>query len=100
MNQIKFSHEYWKHPEPLPFLAELLQVFIIDSKLLKPKFITYDTQYNSTDCYPLPSGKLIVLLLRDTKHGHLFTTIRRHMEQKYEYYFTHCGEVFEMVMSE
>lgn len=88
MAKIKFSHNYLKMPIQTE-CAKLLQIFIVDKNELSRTFIKYDTQYMENGCpkeYPLPNGKLIVLLFDDEDNNCIFTTIRRWTQQKEEYY--------------
>jgi len=94
MRKIKFSHEYTKMPEDFEESA-LLEVFTTDRSDLCPEFVEYDTAIVNAGNYPLPKGKLLVLLLQ-TKHFELWTTIRRWTAEKEQYYrglrgeFIHC----------
>ena len=100
MNKISFSHCYLKFPESR--VATLLQVFVVDFKDLTEAFKKYDTEYwkqasgespTTLERYPLPEGKLLVLLLQAEK---LFTTIRRWTPQKEKYYKSQEGLQFKI----
>ena len=105
--QIKFSHNYPKlwHQKK----AELLAVRIIDAQAVQinQDLIEYDTGFETVDdfmdiqkdYYQLPKqGKLIQLIFIGDKDIP-FCTLRRHTEQKYQYYFSCIGEVFEVVLT-
>ena len=105
MKQIKFSHIYFKMPKGDK--ADLIQIFVVDKKELSEIFLDYDTTYseytddNKTGIatvghYPLPNGKLIVLLLNT--NGKVWTTIRRWTPEKEKYYRECIGETFEIVV--
>ena len=105
MNKIKFSHEYCKMPIPLPPKehidhAKLLEVFISDKKELHESFINYDTRiktdYRKKEYYPLPNGKLIILLL--CTDVEIWTTIRRWTPEKEKYYRSIRGQNVEIVI--
>lgn len=96
MPTIKFSHEYDKLPIA-DLSACLLDVLVIDRKELHESFIEYDTRYlewvyvghiriPKVKNYPLPSGKVLVLLLLSKNQKRLFTTIRRWTPEKEKYY--------------
>ena len=98
--KIKFSYEYTKMPEFLSDNfneAELLAVFFGDRNDLHKDFVEYDTEYwenGEKGNYPLPQGKLLILLLKtDTI---LWTTIRRWTPQKEKYYRSNVGEIFKI----
>lgn len=101
MKTIKFSNMYPKLPD-ITDRAKLLQCFLIDRDEISPAFLDYDTKYFDVDeyrdkFYPLPKGKLIVLLflaIEDT----VFTTIRRYTPSKYDYYKGCEGKDFKIDM--
>lgn len=107
MKTIKFSNEYNKMfnnvAEAVPKTALLLEVFLVDSKDLHPRFIEYDTAFtdpvtNKIGYYKLPKGKVIVLLLRSAKFegSMIWTTIRRYTPNKYDYYRKLRWEMFKI----
>ena len=101
MNEIKFSHRYYKMPLPLPFKAKLLHVFITNTKFIHKDFMDYDTAYFhpvkfDRAFYELPKGTILVLLLL-SEDKKLFTTIRRYTPQKWNYYNGKRGEIFDCV---
>jgi len=100
---IKFSHRYSKIPEGIETKQTiLLQVFKATKEELSKEFINYDTCFSvfmkqimkqnlyhdyyeeSSSYYPLPSGKLLVLLL--LTEGKLWTTVREWTVAKEKYY--------------
>ncbi len=93
MNVIKFSHEYEKMPGD-KIDTILLEVFITDN--ISERFKIYDTlikgknPFYSNSYYPLPKGKVIVLLLYSDSQ--LWTTIRRWTLEKEKYYRRLRGE--------
>ena len=98
MNRIKFSHKYLKMPEDHN-PSTLIQVFKVNFGALSDQFIEYDTLTTNSKHYNLPCGDLLLLLLL-TNTGQLWTTIRRHTWDKYEYYQTKVGEQFEILIKE
>lgn len=117
MNEIKFSHEYYKMPfeDWIPntkLTADVLEVLISERKELSKEFIEYDTAF--CECvakeekkyhkgyYPLPNGKLLILLLVTTNSSgkHLWTTIRRWTPEKERYYKSLRGKEVEIVFKD
>ncbi len=92
MRVIKFSHFYSKAP-PGYSKSKLLEVFITDRDDLHSEFVEYDTAINGGGNYPLPSGKLIVLLLQASQLMRLWTTTRRWTPEKERYYRGLRGEI-------
>ena len=103
MPKIKFSQLYDKlctiRDDPIK-TAWLLGVYEIHLEDQHPLFIAYDTD----DIYKLPSkGKYLMLLfLKPQEEGmpatNLFTTLRRHTLQKYNYYRKLVGQEFKIVL--
>lgn len=99
MNQIKFSYEYWKLGElQHRDMVTLMQAFVADKKDLSQVFIEYDTHKVKGGFYPLPNGKLIVLLFGGSET--VFTTIRRWTPEKEKYYKSSMGELFEIIIEQ
>ncbi len=107
VNKLKFSHKYQKmfysviESEFIPKIATLIEVFVVDSKDLHPRFVEYDTIYwdeekNNWAYYKLPKGKVLVLLLKT--NNMIWTTIRRFTPKKYEYYKKKRWEDFVIVI--
>lgn len=100
---IKFSHQYEKTWSSLPLDARLLQVLTADREELSEGFVRYDTEYRDKEnrpCfYPLPKGRLLVLVLMDTA-GFMFTTLRRWTKEKETYYRRMQGQTMRCVLSE
>ncbi len=116
MNQIKFSHSgYTKlHGQTS---GRLIWIEIRDRKELCEEFVEYDTVYkisgayveckgDDEEYYPLPSGKLIVLVFLGDKLIP-FSTVRRWTPMKNadglnkeEWYRSKIGEQFEIVIKE
>lgn len=84
MATIKFSHIYTKIP-PRPDPSRLLEVFTVDRSDLHRCFVDYDTLIRDGGNYPLPKGKLLVLLLL-AESGELWTTLRKCSPEKRDYY--------------
>lgn len=117
MNQIKFSHKYYKldniaeqfknenNTPKLCKTAILLEVFTKNSPDLHSAFVEYDTTYfdgKQIESYKLPAGPLLILLFKDWK-GNLFTTVRSRFGKsgdKLPYYMSKRGEEFEIVFTE
>jgi hypothetical protein len=111
---IKFSHVYTKMPEaPTDKKVMLLEIFNVESKeALSKEFINYDTQFFKWNYfekqleeqhYPLPNGKLMVLLLmfnsdKEFSKPYLFTTIRRHTPEKEKYYRELRGQTISIMI--
>ena len=86
MRTIKFSHFYSKMPEGFE-VSKLLEIFVAYRKDLHECFIEYDTSYGDEgEKYPLPKGKLIVMLLQTRDSKVLWTTMRRCTPNKLKYY--------------
>jgi hypothetical protein len=106
MKKIKFAHKYDKMlnvPDinaEMPKMATLMEVFKVKSEELHPRFIEYDTMYitkNHINYYKLPSGNVLILLLRSGDM--IWTTIRRWTPKKEEYYRKSRWEVFDIVLT-
>lgn len=100
-NKIKFSHRYEKMPKDFE-MTSLMAVFNADTKEFGELFIKYDTLYwgkNSTEFYPLPKGKALVLLFLTGSKGLTWTTIGRWTPQKEKYYQSKIGQDFEIVFN-
>ncbi len=103
---IKFSHNYQKlldSDNDVITEAKLLHVIEVDMQSLNLSFIDYDTDNGK---YKLPkSGKYIMLIFEKPRENNwaweidskdLFTTLRRHTKQKFEYYNNLIGQTFEV----
>lgn len=101
MPKIKFSHKYFKMPEPIQSglcnTAQLLAVLNTTKDQLKGEFINYDTLAVTGDKYELPEGRLMVLLLLSSE---LWTTVRRWTPEKEKYYRSNIGNLFEIEINE
>jgi hypothetical protein len=101
MNAIKFSHNYpklWNQTQ-----AKLVAVELLDARTLHDDLIEYDTRILSGDdaaeYYELPkTGKLIQLVFIGGK-GIPFCTLRRHTDEKYDYYINQIYKVFDVVIT-
>lgn len=103
METIRFKHTFNKMffgpTIPIPDQATLLEVFVIDSKELHSKFISYDTTYFDDAMihkYPIPSGTIMVLLLKSPPYDHIWTTIRRWTAEDFRFYTERIGETFQI----
>ena len=102
--QIKFSHSYPKlHGQKS---AQLLSIELCERSDLSERFVEYDTVYEieqvvgvrsepATEHYPLPNGRYMVLLFKGD-HRIPFTTIRRYTDEKYRYYNSSLGKIFDI----
>lgn len=93
---INFSHNYPKLHDERD--AKLLAVFISQTSCLSSSFIEYDTIYHENgidEYYPLPEGKVLVLLFLGAR-GNLFTTVREYKESKAKYYQLNVGRWFQV----
>jgi hypothetical protein len=102
--KIKFSHHYPKlHSQTA---AHLLHIELRDRSELSEAFIKYDTVYEVrpaigpfdeavVDHYPLPSGRLMVLVFLGN-NLFPFTTVRRWTAEKERYYRNGIGKRFDI----
>lgn len=93
--------------------ADLLEIFLVEKKDLGVSFVEYDTSYFERDYstsetfmkknnYPLPNGKLIILMLQSYNSSglHIWTTVRRWTAEKEQYYRSKRGERFKIEIQE
>lgn len=100
MRQIIFSHVYDKFPRDF-YVSKLLEVFIVEKRYLHKDFVNYDCAYGTEGRnYPLPKGKLVVLLLQARDSKELWTTVRRCYKSKLDYYRELRGQYVECMVSE
>jgi hypothetical protein len=94
MQVIKFSHKYYKMPKVVKIVpTTLMQVLVCDKQHLSTNFLEYDTAYpteKGMENYELPEGGLLVLILNTG--GFVWTTLRRHTQEKERYYRTLQGQ--------
>jgi hypothetical protein len=106
VKEIKFSHDYPKlHYQKT---ARLLTIEIRHRDDLTDKFVEYDTIY-PVSCtvgvyseekeayYPLPKNKYIILVFIGDELIP-FTTVRRYTEERYRYYNSEIGKLFDVVV--
>ena len=94
---IKFSYPFSKlhHIEGQRQLVKLLQVIETDYIDLTQEFRDYDTDFGK---FPLPKkGPCIILIFFRT--GGIFTTVRRSIPHKVEYYKRMQGQDFQVELS-
>ena len=91
---IKFSYPFSKlfHNNSPIDRAYLLQVIETDYSELTQEFRDYDTDFGK---YPLPK-KGPCLLLIFSKQGGIFTTVRRSIPHKADYYRNAVGRGFDI----
>lgn len=103
MNQIKFSHDYFKLPLNweeteallLGVMTLNLQTMKEELPLFYPNFIYKDTRFRGEEGnYPIDFDEAIILTFIHIKTGQIFTTIRRYTPSKAEYYRSSIGETF------
>lgn len=106
-NVIRFSHHYPKlHGQKK---ATLLSVQLENRKKLDPEFVEYDTVYTEfhpaakgvfegNNNYPLPNGLVLILTFSGDKHIP-FTTVRRAVAKKQDYYERNIGQEFDIVIN-
>lgn len=97
--EIKFSHRYPKiHDQKT---AQLLAVKTARRVEFTKEFIDYDTLFVKDDegnfggYFPLPEGNYIVLLFLGNEYIP-FTTVRRFTEEKFKYYHSSIGKIFDI----
>jgi len=90
--QIKFSHRYPKLHDQKSAL--LLAVELRGLSDLTAKFIEYDTAFDGGH-YPLPPAQYMVLVFLGNEMIP-FTTVRRWTEEKFRYYHSNIGKVFDI----
>jgi hypothetical protein len=101
--QIKFSHSYPKLNSQKQ--AKLLAVEIYKRSDFSESFIVYDTMYLAPSgnfdlvekFYPLPPAKYMVLVFLGNDLIP-FTTVRRWTEEKFRYYSSSIGSIFDIVI--
>ncbi|MFH1230039.1 MAG: hypothetical protein V1709_00940 [Planctomycetota bacterium] len=110
MNQITFSHKYFKlnwitcdnnNVTPVK-QACLVNVSIVNKKDLPQKFIDYDATYPNGQ-YELPYTKYLLLLFVTKNYQRdefVFTTLRPYKPQKEEYYRSLIGQEFSIIIKE
>lgn len=93
MKTIKFSHRY-KKLEALGTekRARLLEVLEVQLEKLSPEFLAFDTDNGA---YSLPKTGPFLLLIFRSQNG-IFPTIRRHTDEKADYYRRSRGELFKV----
>jgi len=99
MNSIKFSHRYKKMPHGVEFLETWIKgIAIVDFFNLSEAEIKWDTETVSGEFYPLPKTKLIQIQLwsETIDGGKEWNTLRRHTEEKYQYYRQLVGQQVEI----
>lgn len=96
--EIKFSHNYPKlHGQKS---AELIAVRTCNRADMPEDFIEYDTRYvdsSSSGFFPLPDGAYMVLVFLGDS-GIPFTTVRRFTDEKYRYYKSNLGVMFDIAI--
>jgi len=104
MIKIKFSHKYYKFPSAYQ-KSKIAQIIVMDEKDISQSFRDYDTCYYTSVCrdnyYPLPKGKvIIIILIANSGLGWIWTTIRRWTPEKEQYYRRLVGQVVECEVTE
>ena len=103
MRKIRFSHEDYEKFRRInrkpPFVARLLQVFLLHNTDVSDPFSEYDTKYHSESGvdYYLLHGRVWIVLLFEADNGLLFTTMRTATTPKLQYYQGAQGEQFEVI---
>lgn len=97
MNSIKFSHEYEKMRGIATngTIVVLLAVLKANLKELGADFVEYDTKIALKGNYELPTGELLILILK-TPSNAIVTTIRRRTLKKEKYYKQQIGRQFKI----
>lgn len=104
--KIKFSHDYTKLPEgwentkaTLIGLSPKTTLYWLQTNM--PKFLDYDTTYRGEDGkYELNEDNDLFILSFLHETGTPFTTIRRYVESKYQYYQDNFMEEFTMTKTQ
>jgi len=109
MNQIKFSHDYWKLPKDANGKqAKLLHIEPIELERQNASYLIYDTHIREPEdyrdshpkiqrFYELPKAGYYLLLLFSCE-GMIFTTLRRYSVEKEKHYRSKISEKFEVVV--
>ena len=99
MTEIKFSNHYLKLTA-VSGKVKLLQAIKVNFAELSNDFIEYDTKYMSNgkwEYYKLPKSGFGILLIFKTNNNKIFTTVRRFVEYKWDYYKKNQGNLFDIV---
>jgi hypothetical protein len=104
--KIKFSHDSYLKFEMKEAIiengdiVELIGVSVCPIEKLSKSFLEYDTNYGTEtepEYFELPKkGMFLVLFFFDGSD--IFSTIRRHTEQKMEYYCGNIGKEFIVII--
>lgn len=100
MNKINFNHSYEKL-NVCGDKAWLLQILRIHYNELSKDMKMYDTKWygiNTVGYYTIPKTDLILLIFQSIDTHSIFTTIRRWTPNKFKYYKSKEGEIFEIVV--
>jgi hypothetical protein len=97
---IKFSNVYKKLPENANGRLAILK---LATRILlqhqEPWFIAYDITARDGTAYDLPRTGEYILLVFELSDGGVFTTLRRHTIEKYQYYKRMQDKFFEVVIN-
>lgn len=105
MIKIKFNHDYKKLPanweNTQAFLLSVVRTDLRILDKLSPSFIWKDTVFRGEKGgYTLNFNDAIILVLVHIKTGEIFTTIRRYVPKKFEYYKANEGKEVMLVRVE
>ncbi|MHA1685184.1 MAG: hypothetical protein ACTSYD_02125 [Candidatus Heimdallarchaeaceae archaeon] len=111
LNEIKFSHNYYKLPDSFHYGGYneyyLLAVFRTKTFKLGKRFLDYNSIYGITENGLLlrsevPDGDVLVLLFGSffDECFELFSAIRKWTPQKEQYYRSKVGQKFKIVVEQ
>jgi len=86
-------------------MSKIAQIIVMEEKEISEPLREYDTCYHDSVCkynyYPLPKGKVIIIvLIANSGKGWIWTTIRRWTPEKEQYYRRLVGLVVECEVTE
>lgn len=82
--------------------ARLLQVIKIPTSQISKHFIEFDTKYLDNGhflYYELPKCKDMIILIFKNHVNKLFPTLRRYTPEKYKWYKSNEGNMFEVIIN-
>ncbi|HEB37463.1 MAG TPA: hypothetical protein ENI14_02235 [Thermoplasmatales archaeon] len=93
---IYFSHSYDKlkyENGRLCLSAKLIEAIPVNLQDLSNEFLEYDTE----GLFRLPKKGKYIMLLFFKRKGNIFPTLRPYTEERYKYYKSNVGRVFDII---